>query len=163
MPIVFEFANGVLGKKIIEFCQWFCFLFRYYLSWNGHEPSFAQIWIPFTQECFVTILVGIGRIVLEEKLFRFLPCILAISLLFSLPKSLDPSIELTWIPFLEGCFMARLVKIGLVVRRKWFSRQCIFAIPLFTPFGNDRGPYLNKFVSPLPRHALCQDWLELVQ
>ena len=33
---------------------------------KGHGPSFEQIWIPYTQGCFVPSLVEIGQMVLEN-------------------------------------------------------------------------------------------------
>ena len=42
-------------------------LFCYGLSLKkGHAPSFIQNWIPFTQGCFMVILVVIGPVVLEK-------------------------------------------------------------------------------------------------
>ena len=44
-------------------------LFRNYLSLEkGRSPSSEQIWMPFTQGCFVQSLVEIGPVVLEKKM-----------------------------------------------------------------------------------------------
>ena len=55
---------------------------------KGRGPSFWQIWIPFTQRCFVPSLLEIGPVVLEKKpFFKFRLCIFAISLFSLLGKN----------------------------------------------------------------------------
>ena len=55
--------------------------FRNYLPFEkgGASSSFEQIYIPFTQGCFVPSLVEIGPVVLEKKIFKFRQCIFTIS------------------------------------------------------------------------------------
>ena len=66
--------NGpvVLGRK--NFLFGLCIFAISLLSLLGKEsdPSFEQFWIPFTQECFVSTLVEIGLVVLENKIFKIL-------------------------------------------------------------------------------------------
>ena len=60
-----------LEKKIFKFCQ--CIFAISLLSppWKRTGPSFEQSWIPHTQECFVSSLVGIDPVVLERNIFNF--------------------------------------------------------------------------------------------
>ena len=57
------------GEIFFKFCQ--CIFTIPQLSPLGkeHHPSFKQIWIPFTQEFYVPILVEIGPVILEKKSF----------------------------------------------------------------------------------------------
>ena len=79
------------------------------IRWN---PSFEQIWIPITQECFVPSLVEIGTLILEKKIFRFLQFIFAFLFLSSLGKRCGPLFQQTQIPFTHGCFLPSFVEIG---------------------------------------------------
>ena len=48
------------------------------------------------------------------------------------------------------------------IGQNWISslEKMFFFVYVFSLLRcNDRGHYLNKFVSPLPRDALCQDWI----
>ena len=85
---------------------------------KGRGTSFEQIWITFTQGCFVPRFVEIGPVVLKKKMFKVCICILAISLLSPLEKEHDPSFEQIWIPITQGCFLPSLVEIGPVVLEK---------------------------------------------
>ena len=85
------------------------------IRWN---PSFEQIWIPITHECFVPSLVEIGPLIIEKKIFRFLQFIFAILFLSPLGKRCDPLFEQTQIPFTHGCFVSSLVEIGFGVLDK---------------------------------------------
>ena len=58
----------VLEKKIFEILPMY---FRYFIvisPWVGGGPSFEQIWISFTQGCFIPSLAEIGTMVLEKKM-----------------------------------------------------------------------------------------------
>ena len=72
-----------LEKKILKnFVKVFS-LFRYYLLLEKGGPLiFEQIWIPFTQDCFVPSLIDIGLVVLGKKISKFYKWISAISLFF---------------------------------------------------------------------------------
>ena len=54
--------------------------------WKKAGLSFEQTLIPLTQEYFLSILVEIGPVVLEEKIFKFHLCIYVIPLLTPLGK-----------------------------------------------------------------------------
>ena len=43
------------------------------------------------------------------------------------------------------------------------SNEYLFTISLLSPFGERRGPSLNKHESPSAKDALCQVWLKLAQ
>ena len=77
-----------------------------------HGPLFEQIWIPFTQEYFVSCLVEIGSAVLKKifKSFQYFS-------IFDLPleNGQGPSFERNRIPLTQGWSVSRLVEIGLVV------------------------------------------------
>ena len=67
MPSSFEIGPVILEKKIFEFQQYiFAFSQLSHLE-KGWGTSFKQIWIPFTQGCYVPSLVEIGPVVLEKK------------------------------------------------------------------------------------------------
>ena len=62
----------VVLEKIFKFLQ--CIFAILYWSplgkrWN---PSFEQIWIPFTRECFVPSWIEIGPVVLEKIFLNFI-------------------------------------------------------------------------------------------
>ena len=76
-------------------------LFRHYLP----LVSFAQTWILFIHECFVSSLVEIDPEVLEKSFLKFRQCIFAISSLSPLGKRRGPSCEQTWIPFNQRSFV----------------------------------------------------------
>ena len=113
-----EIGPVVLEKKIFKFSQ--CTFAISLLSpiRKGRGTSFEQIWITFTQGCFVSRFVEIGPVVLKKKMFKVCICILAISLLSPLEKEHDPSFEQIWIPITQGCFLPSLVEIGPVVLEK---------------------------------------------
>ena len=46
--------------------MYFCY-FEIFPPWKGRGPSFEQIWIPFTQGCFVPSLVENGPLVLGKN------------------------------------------------------------------------------------------------
>ena len=68
-----------------------CLLFTSLGKWRG--LSFRQNWIPFMQGCFRPSLAEIGKVVLEENIFRFPQGIFAIPLLSSLGKGREPSLN----------------------------------------------------------------------
>ena len=74
-------------------------------------------WIPIILGYLVLSLVEISQVVLK-KIFKFIRCIFAISLLSPLWKGHGSSFEATWIPFTQGCLMPSLVEIGLVILEK---------------------------------------------
>ena len=63
-----KFSWKCLKKKIFK-CRQCIFAFSLLSPLRkGRGPSFEQIWIPFTRECFVLILVKISPEVLEKKI-----------------------------------------------------------------------------------------------
>ena len=64
-----KLAHLVQEKKIFFYFVNVFSLFGNYLPFGkGRGPSFEQIWIPFSEGCFVTSLVEIGSVVLEMKM-----------------------------------------------------------------------------------------------
>ena len=63
-------------------------------------------------------LVEICPVVLEKKIFKYFQYNLTFSLLSPLGKGRDPSLEETWIPPTQVCFVPSLVEIGPVVLEK---------------------------------------------
>ena len=70
----------------------------------------------------------IGWVVLERKILKFRQCIFAILLLSFLGKGNGPSIEQTWIPFKQGCFVPKLFEIGPVVLEKKIFKVCQYCV-----------------------------------
>ena len=68
VPSLVEIGPVVLEKKIFKFCQCIFTISSLSPLGKGRGPSFEQIWIPFTQGCFVPSLVEIGPVVLEKKM-----------------------------------------------------------------------------------------------
>ena len=65
-------------------------------------------------------------------------------------KGCSPSLEKSWIPFTEECFVPSLVKICAVVLEKKILKfcQCIFAILLLSSFEKGRGPSFEQLKCP---------------
>ena len=67
VPGLVEMGSVLLEEKIFKFCQYslwslnFVNIFSQFANISPfekrHGPSFEQTWIPFTQECFVTMLL----------------------------------------------------------------------------------------------------------
>ena len=130
---------------------------------------FVKSWIPPIQGCFVPSLVEIGPVVLE-KVLKFSQWIflyfVIISLIISFNKFESPSTkntlyQQTWIPFTQGCFVPSLVEIGQVdLEKTIFKFLNVFSFfPYYLPL-EKRGLHFNKFESPSPKNALCQDWMK---
>ena len=115
VPSFVEIGPVVLKKKIFEVRR--CIFAISLLSplGNGRGPSYEHTWIPITQECFVLSLVKIGPVILENTIFKVCQCIFPISFLSPLGKVRGPSIEQTWIPITQRCFVPSFVEIGPVV------------------------------------------------
>ena len=91
-------------------------------------------------------LVEIGSVVLEKKIFEFLQCIFAISLLPPLGQGWDPSLEQTLIPVTKGFFVPSLVKIDQLVLEKRIFKSCQFTFinSELSPLGKGRGPLFEQ-------------------
>ena len=63
-------------------------------------------------------MVEIGLIILEKKIFEICQCIFIILLFSPLEKGQATSFEQIKIPFNQGCFVPRSIKIGSVVLEK---------------------------------------------
>ena len=65
-------------------CQFYIssMYFHYFViisSWKRAEPFISANFNSLAQGCFVTSLVEIGPVFLEKKIFKFRPCVFAIS------------------------------------------------------------------------------------
>ena len=67
MPSFVEIGPVVLEKKIFKFRQYILPLLLVSPLEKGQGPLFVQIWILFTQGCFVPCLVKICPVVWEKK------------------------------------------------------------------------------------------------
>ena len=86
--------------------------FRYFVIISPWKRAWPFIWtnlnnIPTTQGWFTPSLVEIGpvHVVLEKKISNFRQCIFAVSEISPLGKGRIPSVERTWIPITQGCFV----------------------------------------------------------
>ena len=75
-----EFGPVVPEKKIFKSSQCISTISQLSLLWEKRGPLFDQIWIPFTQGCFMPRLVKFGQVVVQ-KIFRNLHSTLTISLI----------------------------------------------------------------------------------
>ena len=73
------------------------------------------------------------------------------------------SIEETWIPFTQGCFLPRLVEIGpMVLEKRIFTfHQCIFAISWLSPLGKLWGPSLEETQIPITQGCFMPSLVEI--
>ena len=62
-------------------------------------------------------LVDIGPVVLEKKMFKFLPCIFGFFHYYLFGKWCGPSFQQTIIPFIQERFVPSLMKGGPVVKK----------------------------------------------
>ena len=104
-------------QSLVELAQWFqrTRLINFCISYiprlgKGRCPSSVQIWIPFTQGCFVLSLAEQESLVLEKKIFTM--CYLI------LEKWRGPSFEQAFMPFTQDWFGLSLVEIGKLVLEK---------------------------------------------
>ena len=70
VPSLLENDPVVLEKKIFKTSQWIFTISQLSPLWEGCGPSLEQIWISFTQECFVPSLFEVGPVVLEKKILK---------------------------------------------------------------------------------------------
>ena len=87
-PFIWRNVNSLLNKDAYAKFHWhwpsgsweedfhiWLMYFHYYIiisPWKrGGGASFEQIWIPFTQGCFVPSLIEISPMVLEKTIFKF--------------------------------------------------------------------------------------------
>ena len=133
-------------------------------SWG---PSFEQPWIPFTQGCFVPILVEIklAQCFWRRRFFYFVN----VFLLFHnyLPLEKDRALDLINIESPSPKDALCQVQLKLA---QWFWKWRLFNfINVFLLFRNylplEKGGalHLNKLESPSPKNAMCQVWLKLAQ
>ena len=72
VPSLGEIGQVVLEENNFRLRKSIYFVFLYYLPLERKsEPSLEQTWIPFTKECFLPSLVGIGTVVLEKLIKTF--------------------------------------------------------------------------------------------
>ena len=114
-----NWPSGSGVKKTFTICQHIFTILPISLG-KGHDPSFEETWILFTQECFLPSLVEIGPVELEKKIFKFFQCMLAILSLSPLGKVHGPNtyVKKKWIPMTKECSVPSLVEIGPVVLKK---------------------------------------------
>ena len=106
-------------------------------------------------------LVEIGPVAPEKTIFKYFQYNFTFSLLSPLGKRQGPSFEQIRIPFTQGCFVPSLVQIGQAVLEKTFNGNLLFCY--YLPLEKGVAFQLNKLEIPLPKNALCQDWLILAQ
>ena len=101
------------GEEDFKFCE--CIFNLLFCNYHSLKMGMA-LHLNKIEKCFVPCLVEIGPVVLEKKIFKFWQCILLFTLLPPFGKGCGPSFEQKWFPFIQGCFVPNLVKIGPVVR-----------------------------------------------
>ena len=122
---------------------------------------FGKPGFPFTRRCIVPYLDKIDPIIVQTKIFRFRECIFAISQLFPLGKRSGHSFEQSWIPFIKGFSVVRLVEIVIVNLDSWKFVDFVSVFSLFrkyVPYEKHVAFYLNKLECPWSKDALCQVW-----
>ena len=140
--------------------------FRNYLTLGKERgPSFEQIWIRFTQGCFVPSFVEIGSVVLEKKVFKFHQCISLFCNYLPLKRGRALHLNKLEFPSPKNAFWQVWLKLA-----QWFSRRRFLKVvnlfllfPNYLPFGKGVAVHLNKLESPSPRDTLCQVWLKSAQ
>ena len=98
---------------------------------KGRDPSFEQTWIPITQEGIVPILVEIGPVVLEKKIFFHFVYFFRYFVIISPWKRIEPlHFNKLESPLPKKALCLVWLKLAQwFLRRRFFKfRQCIFAI-----------------------------------
>ena len=125
----FNLTNPLNTRMICARCSWNlpiasgenCWILSIYIWYigilllspngKGWDHSFEETWMPFTQWWFVQSLVEINQVI-----FKFRQCILAILLLFFLGKGCDSSFEVY-----PRLFCAIFVKFSVILERSQVS------------------------------------------
>jgi hypothetical protein len=108
----------VLEKKIFKWPHpIFAFLWLSPL-WRETGPLHEQFRIPISYGWFVPILIEIGPLVVEKKIFKKFQCIFTLLLLSPLGERQSPSFEQFRIPSPQEWFVLSLVKIDPMVLKK---------------------------------------------
>ena len=113
----------VVEKKIFKFRQYiFCYFFR------GMAPfSFSwQTWIPFDNNALCQVWLKLTQWLWRSRIFYFLNVLF---LFHYLPLGKGMALylnKLTWISFIQGCFVLSLVKIGQVVLEKKMKLRKVY-------------------------------------
>ena len=158
VPSLVEINPVILENKIFQVCQ--CIFAISLLSpiAKRRGPSFKQIWIHITQECFVPSFVEIGPVVLKKKKF--------VSIL---------SLFRYYLPLAKGGpFIQTNMNFHHPSKFGWnwssgseenFQSSSIyyryFVITLYLPLEKGVALHLHKRESPSSKAALCQVWLNL--
>ena len=76
-----------------------------------------------------------------------------------------PSVDQTWTPFFQGCFVLSLVEIGTVgLEKKILNFINVFSLfRYYLPLEKSVAFHLNIIEFPSPKHVSCQVWLKLIQ
>ena len=111
---------------------------------------------------FVPSLVEIKPLVFVKKILKYPQCIFVISLLSFLGNRRGFSLEQSWIPLTQGCFVPSLVEINplVIVKKILKYRQCIFVISLLSFLGYGRGLSLEQTWIPLTQGCSVQSLVE---
>ena len=86
--------------------MYFCYFVIFPLG-KGRGPSFDEIWIPFTQGCFVSSLDEIGPMVIEKKIFKYLSMYFCYFVIISSWKRAGPFIWTNLNPFFPRMLCAK--------------------------------------------------------
>ena len=109
--------------------------FRYFaIIWKRAGPSFVQIWVLITQECFVQSLVG--SVVLEKKLLKICQCI------FASPKD---ALFRVWLKLARGSSGEEIFSISSMYVRDF---------KIISPWKRS-GPFIWTNLNPLYPRMLC--------
>ena len=111
----------------------------------------------FNQVCFGPSLVKIGLVVLEKNFFFISSMYFHYFVIISPLKRPGPFIWTNWIPFTQGCFVPRLVKIGpVVLEEKIFliSSMYFHYFVIISPWKR-AGPFVWTNLNPLHPRMLC--------
>ena len=146
-----NWPSGSGEEDILKFCP--C-IFTILLSSplrKGQGLPFTQTWIRITQKCFVSSLVEIGPVVLDDKVLKFCQQILyyLLNIIFHW-KRVGAFVWTNFNPLYPGMLCAIcFVEIGskVLVKKIFKYCQCIFAILLLSTLDKEDFS-LNKVESP---------------
>ena len=95
--------------------------------------------------------------------FKVCQYIFTISLLSPPGEGHRPSLQKTWFPIIQGCFVPSFAEIGpVILEKKIFKvRQYIFAISLLSPLGKGWGPSFELTWNPFTKAGYVPSLVEI--
>ena len=123
---------------------------------EGYGPSFCKFESPLTKDDLWQIWLKFDwnwLSCLKTKILKYFQYNLTILILSPLGERLDPSLEQTWIPSTQGCFVPSKVEICFIVFI--FFKQYNITISLLSPLGEGHGRSFWTNMNFLHQKLLC--------